>query len=124
MTSWITTKMNAVLGRKFPERRVFLRSDTDTKFLRLTPGTQLLGWVGSISLFAWSIVTTAVLLMDNIGSGNMRDQAKREQIVYETRLNALSVERDIRAKEAEMAHDRFSVALAQISEMQTALLAS
>ncbi len=116
--------MNAVLGRKFPERRVFLRSDTDTKFLRLTPGTQLLGWVGSISLFAWSIVTTAVLLMDNIGSGNMRDQAKREQIVYETRLNALSVERDIRAKEAEMAHDRFSVALAQISEMQTALLAS
>lgn len=103
---------------------MFLRSDTDTKFLRLTPGTQLLGWVGSTAVFAWAVVATAVLLMDNIGSGNMRDRALREQIAYETRLNALSIERDVRTKEAEMAHDRFSVALAQISEMQTALLAS
>ena len=124
MTSRISTKINALLGRKFPERRVFLRSDTDTKFIRLTPGTQVLGWVGSIAVFAWAVIATAVLLMDNIGAGNVREQAKREQIAYETRLNALSVERDMRAKEAEEAHNRFSVALAQISEMQSSLLAS
>ena len=103
---------------------MFLRSDTETKFIRLAPSTQLMGWVGSIAVFAWAIITTAVLLMDNIGSGNVRDQVKREQISYETRLNALSVERDKRAQEAEMAHQRFSVALEQISEMQSALLAS
>ncbi len=103
---------------------MFLRSDTDTKFIRLTPSTQLLGWVGSTAIFAWAIIATAVLLMDNIGSGNVREQVKREQIAYETRLNSLSVERDIRAKEAESAHERFNVALSQISEMQSALLAS
>ena len=124
MTNQISSQINAFLARKFPERRVFLRSDTDTKFIRLTSSTQLLGWVGSTAVFAWAIIATAVLLMDNIGSGNVREQVKREQVAYETRLNALSVERDMRAKEAEMAHERFSVALEQISEMQSSLLAS
>lgn len=103
---------------------MFLRSDTDTKFVRLAPSTQLMGWVGSTAVFAWVIIATAILLMDNIGSGNVRDQVKRDQMSYETRLNSLSTERDMRAKEAEMAHERFSVALNQISEMQSALLAS
>ncbi len=103
---------------------MFLRSDTETKFIRLAPSTQLMGWIGGTSVFAWAIVATAIMLMDNIGSGNVRDQVKREQVSYETRLNALSVERDKRAAEAEMAHERFSVALEQISQMQSALLAS
>jgi len=103
---------------------MFLRSDTETKFIRLTPSTQLLGWVGGTVIFGWAIIATAVLLMDSIGSGNVREQVKREQITYETRLNSLSVERDIRAKEAESARERFNVALSQISEMQSALLAS
>ncbi|MCF6315229.1 MAG: DUF5930 domain-containing protein [Marinosulfonomonas sp.] len=124
MTSRLLTKIDAVLGRKFPERRMFLRSDTETKFIRLTPSTQLLGWVGGTAIFGWAIIATAVLLMDSIGSGNVREQVKREQIAYETRLNSLSVERDIRAKEAESARERFNVALSQISEMQSALLAS
>jgi len=124
LTSQLATKINAVLGRKFPERRMFLRSDTDTKFIRLTPATQFLGWVGGITVFSWAIFATAILLIDSIGSGNVRDQVKREQIAYETRLNALSAERDLRAQEAELAHERFSVAMTQISEMQSALLAS
>ncbi len=124
MASRLATKFNSILERRFPERRVFLRSETETKFLRLTPTTQLLGWVGSIAVFAWAIFATAILLIDSIGSGNVREQVKREQIAYETRLNALSDERDLRAQEADMAHQRFNVALAQISEMQTKLLES
>ncbi|WP_456389229.1 DUF5930 domain-containing protein [Profundibacter sp.] len=124
MTSRLLTKIDGILGRWFPERRMFLRSDTETKFIRLAPSTQLMGWIGGTSVFAWAIVATAIMLMDNIGSGNVRDQVKREQVSYETRLNALSVERDKRAAEAEMAHERFSVALEQISQMQSALLAS
>ncbi len=116
--------MNAIIGKRFPERRVFLRTDRETKFIRLTPVAQLLGWVFSASVFAWAIIATAVILMDNVGSGNVRERVKREQIAYETRLNALSGERDTRAKEAGLAHDRFAVALSQISQMQTALLAS
>ncbi|KPU84187.1 peptidase M23 [Marinosulfonomonas sp. PRT-SC04] len=124
MTSVILSKIDSFLGRWFPDRRMFLRSETETKFIRLSPSTQLMGWLGTTTVFAWAIIATAVMLMDNIGSGNVRDQVRREKISYESRLNTLSVERDTRAHEAEMAHERFGVAMQQISEMQSALLAS
>ncbi len=108
----------------FPERRVFLKSDNDTRFIRLRPITQLIAYAGVSAVVAWAIIATAVLLMDSIGSGNFREQAKRDQRVYQERLNALSAERDARAEEALAAQARFNAALDQISVMQSELLAS
>ena len=62
--------------------------------------------------------------MDSIGSGNFREQAKRDQSTYEHRLNSLEAERDQRAMEAAAAQERFNSALEQISTMQSELLAS
>ncbi|MFN3145899.1 MAG: DUF5930 domain-containing protein [Paracoccaceae bacterium] len=116
--------LSALLERYFPEQRVFLRSDTETRFVRLRPTTQLIGMVG-VSLFVgWSVIATAILLMDSIGSGSLREQAARERELYEERLNVMSIERDQRAEEARASHERFAVALKQVSEMQSALLAS
>jgi len=113
------------LERAFPEQRLYLRSETnETRFIRLTPFTQLVAWTGSSVFVAWSIIATAFILMDSIGSGNIREQAKREQALYEMRLNELSVERDARAEEALMAQERFNMALEQISKMQVTLLDS
>ena len=112
------------LERYFPEKRLFLRSDTETRFIRLKPETQLVAWVGSGLVVAWTIIATAILLMDSIGSGNFRAQAQRDQMIYEDRLNALSAERDMRAAEAVAAQQRFHSALEQISLMQTELLRS
>lgn len=118
-------KAESTLERAFPEQRLYLRSDrNETRFIRLTPFTQLMAWTGSSVLVAWSIIATAFILMDSIGSGSIREQAKREQALYEMRLNELSVERDRRAKEALMAQERFNVALEQISRMQVTLLDS
>ncbi|WP_420005941.1 DUF5930 domain-containing protein [Arenibacterium sp. LLYu02] len=116
--------MHAFLERRFPERRVFLKSDTDTRFIRLTSETQLVAVTGATLFVSWAIVATAIVLMDSIGSGNFRDQARRDQQVYQERLNALSTERDRRAEEALAAQDRFNAALEQISVMQSELLAS
>lgn len=116
--------MHAILERYFPERRVFLRSDTDTRFIRLRPATQLIAFTGAAAIVAWAIIATSILLMDSIGAGNFREQAKRDQRTYENRLNSLSHERDKRAVEAIAAQDRFSSALDQISVMQSELLAS
>lgn len=112
------------MERVFPERRVFLKSDTDTRFIRLRPVTQLFIGAGASAVVAWAIIATAVLLMDSIGSGNFREQAKRDQDMYQERLNALSLERDARAEEALAAQQRFNAALSQISIMQSDLLAS
>lgn len=120
----LAIKIHAFLEQKFPERRVFLKSDTDTRFIRLRPETQLIAFGGATLLVAWTIVATAILLMDSIGAGNFREQAKRDQATYQERLNALSQERDARAEEAVAAQRRFNAALTQISAMQTELLAS
>jgi murein DD-endopeptidase MepM/ murein hydrolase activator NlpD len=120
----LAIKIHGFLERRFPERRVFLKSDTDTRFIRLRPETQLVAFAGTAIVVAWGIVATAIVLMDSIGSGNFRDQAKRDQQTYRARLNALSQERDARAEEALAAQERFNAALAQISIMQSELLAS
>nr|WP_247743023.1 DUF5930 domain-containing protein [Phaeobacter italicus] len=120
----LAIKIHSFLERRFPERRVFLKSDSDTRFIRLRSETQLLAFVGIAAFVAWSIVATAIVLMDSIGSGNFREQAKRDQMTYRARLNALSVERDDRAAEALAAQERFNAALTQISVMQSELLAS
>ena len=117
-------KMHYALEKRFPEKRLFLRSDTETRFIRLTPETQLLAWSGSALIVSWTIITTAILLMDSIGAGNFRAQAQRDQLTYENRLNAMSVERDVRANEAVAAQQRFSSALEQVSLMQSELLRS
>jgi murein DD-endopeptidase MepM/ murein hydrolase activator NlpD len=120
----LAIKIHAFLESVFPERRLFLKSDTDTRFIRLRPETQLIAYAGVTVVVAWAIVATAILLMDSIGSGNFREQAKRDQMTYQDRLNALSDERDARAVEAIAAQERFNAALAQISVMQSELLES
>ncbi len=124
MRTRLAIKIDAMLEPWFPERRLFLRSDSDTRFIRLRPVTQLFACAGSASVVAWAIVATAILLMDSIGAGNFREQAKRDQRTYEQRLNLLAEERDTRATEAMAAQDRFNLALDQISDMQSQLLAS
>ncbi len=101
-----------------------MKSESGTRFIRLRPLTTATVMAGGAVLMTWTIVVTAIFLMDIIGSGNQREQAQRERAIYEARLNALSLERDDRATEAAAAQDRFFVALEQISDMQSELLAS
>lgn len=122
MRSRITTKIHGWLEGRFPEKRLFLRSDSETRFIRLTAETQLVAWTGGTLIVGWTIIATAILLMDSIGAGNFRAQAQRDQMIYEQRLNSLSSERDIRAEEAVAAQRRFNSALDQISIMQSELL--
>lgn len=120
----MTHGLNAALERTLPERRLFLKSDTQTRFIRLRPLHQAAALAGSALLLGWTALASSLLIMDSIGSGSVREQALREQGVYEERLNALSSERDLRAQEAATAQARFGFALERVSDMQSQLLAS
>ena len=127
MTSVLTRlayRINASLERHLPEQRLFLKSDTETRFIRLRPATQAIALTGGTFLLAWTLVATAVMLMDTIGAGSGREQALMQQGLYEQRLNALSTDRDLRAEEAAHAQERFNLALDQVSDMQARLLSS
>jgi murein DD-endopeptidase MepM/ murein hydrolase activator NlpD len=112
------------LERHFPEQRLFLKSDTETRFIRLRPATQVIALVGGALGLAWTIVATALIMMDSIGAGSAREQSARQQAMFEERLSVLSADRDLRADDAARAQERFNAALAQVSEMQGRLLAS
>jgi len=84
----------------------------------------VIAFMGAASVLAWAIVATAIILMDSIGAGNFREQAKREQRLYQERLNVLASERDLRLEEAIAAQNRFNAALGQIAVMQSQLLSS
>lgn len=92
--------------------------------MRLGTGTQIIAVAGGATLVAWAIIASAIVLMNALGAGNFREQAERQQLLYEERLNALAAERDDRAEEARLAHERFTSALAEVSQMQSMLLAS
>ena len=117
-------KLNSILELKVPEKRLFLRTEKETRFVKLTPITQILALIGISTVVIWSIIATAIVLIETIGSGNFRDQARRDQALYEERLNALATERDTREQESLASQNRFNSALTQISIMQSDLLGS
>ena len=124
MFSKIPAHLNSILGHRVPEKRLFLRTDTETRFVKLSPLTQVFMLLGVSVIVIWSIIATAIVLIETIGSGNFRDQARRDQALYEERLNALASERDIREQESIDSQNRFNTALDQISVMQSTLLGS
>ncbi len=124
MTPRIFAQFSAWLEHYFPEQRLFLKSQTDTRFIRLRPITQLFAAVFGALALGWTILATAILLMDSISAGTSREQIARQQGLYEERLNALSQDRDLRAQEASGAQERFNTALKQVATMQSRLLQS
>ncbi|KGJ04105.1 peptidase M23 [Paracoccus halophilus] len=120
----ITQSLNSVLERWLPEQRLFLKSERSTRFLRLRPVTQLVIVSGGAAVFGWSIIATSILAIDAISAGSVRGEMRRSQGALESRLTDLSAERDSRAAEAVAAQNRFSVALDQVSRMQSQLLES
>ena len=124
MLTRLAYRIHHHLERYLPEQRLFLKSDTATRFIRLRPSTQALAVVGGTLGLAWLIVATALIMMDSISAGSSRDQSDRQQAKYEKRLNSLSEDRDLRAEDVARAQARFNTALAQVSDMQERLLAS
>ena len=51
------------LERVFPEQRLFLRSDSETRYVRLSPVTQLVAIAGSGMVVGWTIVASESLVV-------------------------------------------------------------
>lgn len=117
-------RLNGSLGKILPEQRIFLKSDDGTRFLRLRPMTQLAGISGVALVFGWTLLSSSLLVINAVSPTGSRDQIDNVHASFESRLEELSTERDTRAAEALAAQNRFSVALEQVSQMQSQLLAS
>lgn len=115
-------KINALLSRHVPEQRIYLRTDTSTRYFRATPLLQTVFGVTIAVGFCWTVIATSALMLDRMSAKSGKTQAEVLQRAYEARLTELSGERDQRALEAQTAQERFYVALEQISLQQGELL--
>ena len=124
LASALKRRLHLFLEKHLPEQRLFLRTDDETRYLRLKSSTQALILGSGAAFVGWTAIATAILFIDVMGSTDSREQTQRERTIYEARLNELAQERDLRASEAQRAQSRFYVALEQVSAQQSRLLAS
>jgi hypothetical protein len=115
-------RLDQRLGRHLPEQRLFLRSDTSTSYVRLRPLTQALVLSGTAAFVIWSLVATSMVIIQSVGSGDLRAANLREQTYFQERLVDLSSQRDRSAAETQAAHARYAQAMDRVAAMQSALL--
>ena len=106
------------LHRLFPEKRIFVKSDAGTRFVRLGPRQHILAGAGLALLVGWTTIATSVLVIDLIRGDGAHQQVLAEQRLYEDRITTLAAERDRHRRAALDAQARYDEALAQLSTYQ------
>ena len=124
MRQRLSDRINARLERHLPEQRLFLKSEAGTRFVRMRPVTQVGILMGGAVVLGWTAIVTSFFLIGAITAGSSREQVARSIEAYEGRLVALANERDVRAREAGQALERFYSAMGEVSKMQGELLTS
>lgn len=122
MRGWID-RLNAALEPHLPEKRLFLRSETSTRFVRLRPVAQATVLTVAAGYMAWSLIASSILFFDVVGSTDLRENTRREQAYFEQRLNDLAEQRDTALAEAQAAHQRYGEAMDRVASMQAMILA-
>lgn len=116
--------MNAALERYLPEKRLFLRSDNSTRFVRLRPLAQATILTIGGAYLVFSVIATSVLFYEMIGKEDVRLSAQREQTYIEQRLSDLARQRDHSIEEAQQAHTRYGEAMDRVATMQGLILSA
>lgn len=111
----------SLLRRLFPEKRIFIKSESGTRFVSLAPRHHILALLGGTALVLWSVTATSFLVIGIVKGGGAREQAAQEKALYESRLNALAEERDVYRMAALDAQSNFTRALDEISGYQDRL---
>ena len=105
-----------------PPRQILIKTNGTTHFVNLKSSTQVGCSFIVFLIVAWSIISIAIVAMDNLGAGNFREQALRDQENYQLRLISLAEERDIQLGSSRLAQVKFEEALNHISFLQEELM--
>ena len=117
-----STALSAKLGRVFPEKRITLRSDSGTRYLKIGPGVQCAAFLGSATIAGWAVLASSILAMQAVTGSQAADAGQRETAIFEARLDTLSGERDAALAKAEATEARFAEALREVALMQDRLI--
>ena len=108
--------------RSLPPRQLLIKTNDKTHFVNIKSSTQVAFFLTTFCIFAWSIISLAIVAMDSLGAGNFREQALRDQENYQLRLMSLAEERDSQLALSRRAQGKFEEALSHISFLQEELM--
>ena len=108
--------------RALPPRQLLIKTNDKTHFVNIKSSTQVAFFLTTFCIFAWSIISLAIVAMDSLGAGNFREQALRDQENYQSRLMSLAEERDSQLALSRRAQGKFEEALRHISFLQEELM--
>ena len=119
----LSRRVNACLSAAVSEKRLFIQSGSSTRYIRLTPLSQLAAGAGALLVAAWLALATSTVVIDRIAAGS-GDHAVAIREAFRVRIEELAGERDRREGEARSAQARFQLAMEQVSRQQEAILKS
>ena len=71
------------LQKVIPPRQLLIKANGTTHFVNLKSSTQVGFSFIVFIIVAWSIISIAIVAMDNLGAGNFKKQALRDQENYQ-----------------------------------------
>ena len=119
----ISVRIESFFQRVLPPRQLLIKTNDRTHFVNIKSSTQAAFFLTTFCIFAWSIISLAIVAMDSLGAGNFREQALRDQENYQSRLMSLAEERDSQLALSRRAQVKFEEALIHISFLQEELMA-
>ena len=119
----ISVRIETFFQRVLPPRQLLIKTNDRTHFVNIKSSTQAAFFLTTFCIFAWSIISLAIVAMDSLGAGNFREQALRDQENYQSRLMSLAEERDSQLASSRRAQVKFEEALIHISFLQEELMA-
>lgn len=111
------------IGAVFPERRLYLRTDSSTRYVALGPLSQMgLGLVFA-ALLGWTGYTSTAVLTEAMDGRTARVKIESLRSAYEARLAAMADQQRALEQELNIANQRGDSVTAELSEKQRDALA-
>ncbi|QDL92959.1 M23 family peptidase [Paroceanicella profunda] len=115
-------RVHGALGRVCPEQKVFIRSESATRCLRLSPVSQIALCAALAIGLSCTAVATARFTLGLMDGTSSEEQLSLLRQSYEQRIATLSHERDLARETARSAQERFQAAMVQVAASQADLV--
>ncbi|MEM1343647.1 MAG: DUF5930 domain-containing protein [Pseudomonadota bacterium] len=105
-----------------PERRLYLRSETRTRYARLSPLVQIYVFIAIVALFTWTGLASIGYLEHNLALRTAAMKRDALEAAYSVRLQRAEADRAALLQRAEEAEQRAAAATQRLGETQHELV--
>ncbi|MEM7743012.1 MAG: DUF5930 domain-containing protein [Pseudomonadota bacterium] len=122
MSSRVFTALNWSMGKVFPERRVYIRSDDRTQYLTFAPTSQFGAAVAVSALLGWTAYTTTAFVSTAMDGRTAVNRLEATKDAYEIQLAALREQQRLLEEEINRSNSRGDVVTRELSDKQQVLV--